>query len=243
MTDRYIDYFEVSEYGNNFCQQAVTLVGASDLCAVDKVIARVLGAVLAVEAERDKAGMKRSALRTGRGDTAAAEEQLRGQIRRFYHHLHSLPETVVFDFEAFFPGKQLNDLTHLKSADLQGRAADVLRGFNAEINKPVADFASWRKDLEAAHAALAEALGGKGGAVTNAVVATSALIKARSRFLEVYNGVAKPMIRGVLNDLGRGDQMRLFFKDLAVNEGGRKGGGAEEEAPTPPAGMPDDGTG
>ena len=37
-------------------------------------------------------------------------------------------------------------------------------------------------------------------------------------------------MRGLLNELGRGNEMSLLFKDLAMNEGGKTGAAAAEEA-------------
>ncbi|MDI1449603.1 hypothetical protein [Polyangium sp. 6x1] len=232
MVDRHIDDREVSEYGRHFATEAKKLVEASELVDVAKVIARVLGAVEAVETEVAKAKAQRSEVRTERGGTAEAEETARDVVTRFHAYLRSLPKGTSFDFEAFYPGKNLGDVAALKPADLVAKAADVLRGFDVARNAGLDAFAPWKQEIAAAHAALDGALSGKSGAANRSVTATAGLAAARAHFLKTYNQVAKPIVRGVLNELGRGEELRLFFKDLAVQEGRGRGGNAGEEAGT-----------
>jgi hypothetical protein len=56
-------------------------------------------------------------------------------VGRFYYHLHSLPKSVDFDFDAFYQGKNLGDLASLKPADLRAKAASVLRDFDTSKNE------------------------------------------------------------------------------------------------------------
>lgn len=218
MADRYIDYDEVSEYGRHFVSEAKKLEGLSDLINVALLAKRVLEAVEAVEGELYKARGERSDLRGERGSTAEAEEEVRDVVGRFYYHLRSLPKSVDFDFEAFFAGKNLGDLTKLKPADLRAKAASVLHGFDVAKNKAIAPFGAWKNDITAAHQTIDDALTGKGGAQTRAFVANASLVSARDRFLKVYNGLAKPLVRAVLTEVDRPDEYRLFFRDLTVNE-------------------------
>jgi hypothetical protein len=93
----------------------------------------------------------------------------------------------------------------------------VLRAFSAPINAALPERAKWEGKLRAASEALDAALGAKGNAKTGAIQSTAGLIAAREAFLRAYNGVAKRLIQGLLVELGREDEMRLFFKDLQVN--------------------------
>ncbi|MDI3283094.1 hypothetical protein [Polyangium sp. 15x6] len=231
MADRYIDEGEVSEYGRHFATEAKKLVGASELVDVPKLITRVLGAVEAVETEVAKARNQRSEVRTERGGTSEAEEAVRDVVTRFHAYLRSLPKGTSFDFEAFYPGKNLGEVAALKPSDLKAKAADVLRGFDVARNAGIDAFVSWQQEIAGARSALDAALSGKSGAANRSMTATAGLAAARAHFLKVYNHVAKPIVRGVLNDLGRGEEVRLFFKDLTVQEGKARGGNGEEEQP------------
>ncbi|MDC3959456.1 hypothetical protein KEG38_36720 [Polyangium jinanense] len=231
MADRYIDDGEVSEYGRHFVTEAKKLVGASELVDVAKLIARVLGAVEAVETELAKVRSQRSEVRTERGGTGEAEEAVRDVVTRFHAYLRSLPKGTSFDFEAFYPGKNLGEVAALKPADLVTKAADVLRGFDVARNAGLDAFVPWKQEIAGARSALDAALSGKSGAANRSVTTTAGLAAARAHFLKTYNQVAKPIVRGVLNELGRGEEVRLFFKDLTVQEGRGRGGNGEEEQP------------
>ena len=52
----------------------------------------------------------------------------------------------------------------------------------------------------------------------------------REEFLSVYNGVAKPLVRG-LASLGKNTEYEHSFRDLQVNEEGR----STKTPPAPPA--------
>ncbi|MDC3984890.1 hypothetical protein [Polyangium jinanense] len=231
MADRYIDDGEVSEYGRHFVTEAKKLVGASELVDVAKLIARVLGAVEAVETELAKVRSQRSEVRTERGGTGEAEEAVRDVVTRFHAYLRSLPKGTSFDFEAFYPGKNLGEVAALKPADLVTKAADVLRGFDVARNAGLDAFVPWKQEIAGARSALDASLSGKSGAANRSVTTTAGLAAARAHFLKTYNQVAKPIVRGVLNELGRGEEVRLFFKDLTVQEGRGRGGNGEEEQP------------
>ncbi len=220
MSDGYVDYNEVSEYGRPLVSALSLLVGQSEFVDVVKLAAFVSSKVDDVETELQKARNDRSELRGERSDTAETEEAVRDVVTRFYHHLRSLPKSTHFDFNAFFPGNVMGDLSAMKPADLERKAADTLRGFDTDKNKTIAGFATWKVELNDTRLALSDALAGKGDATGKAFVATATLIEARKSFLHAYNKVAKPIVRGLLNQLGRGKELPLFFKDLAVNEGG-----------------------
>ncbi|MBK9264014.1 MAG: hypothetical protein IPM54_29955 [Polyangiaceae bacterium] len=221
MADPYIDYREVSEYGRQFVSAVTPLAGQSELVDVVKLAALVSSAVDAVEAELQKATSDRSDLRGERTDTSEAAETVRDTVSRFYYHLRSLPKATVFDFEAFYPGQTMGDLSSMKPADLNAKAGEVLRGFDTDKNKNVAAFSTWKTELATAHQTLTNALAGKGNATGKSFVATAALVEARKTFLHRYNKVAKPIMRGLLAQLGREHELPLYFKDLAVNEGGK----------------------
>lgn len=218
--DRYIDYREVSEYGKHFLDTLPSLAGKSELVDVPKLGALVSNAVNAVETELQKTTGGKSDLRDERSETVEAAATVRDSLTRFYHYLRSLPKSTDLDFDALYPGQTMGDLGHLKPADLEAKAADVLRGFNTPKNKTIASLADWKTEIESGRQTLSDAVSGKGNASGNAFVATAALIDARKNFLHVYNKVAKNIVRGVLAQLGRENEFHLFFKDLTVNEGG-----------------------
>lgn len=95
------------------------------------------------------------------------------------------------------------------------------------------DGAKWKTRLEDAQSALVAALSGKGSSTGMTIQGTAALVSARQGFLVAYNGVAKKLIGGVLTSLGRKDDLRLYFKDLQVNESGRAK--PVEDSPATPA--------
>jgi hypothetical protein len=232
MADNYIDYFEVSEYGNHFVSEAKKLSGLSKLVDIDALRARVQSAVDEVNGELQNAGIQRSDLRCGRDTTAQAVPLLRDALERFYHHLLSLPVSAGIDVDAFFPGKTLGNLSRLKPADLAAKADQVLHGFATKSNGGVAGLTKWQSAIEDARSALGRALKGKHSARGASVTATAGLLAARERFVGLYSGVAKPLVRGLLSELGRAKELDLFFVDLQVNEGSPRKRGVDPSSPT-----------
>jgi hypothetical protein len=221
MADRYIDYFEVGEYGDHFVSEIVKLDGLSTIVNVQALRDKVQSAVAKVDAELAKAGITRSGVRTGRDTTTAAVAAAKDLIERFYYHLLAQPKSAGIDVEAFYPGKNLGSISELKPADLGGKLAGVLRGFDAPANVAAAGaLGSWQADLTAAIQALAAAEKGKGGARGDAINATADLAAAREDFLRVYNKVAKKAVQALLAVAARVGEYELFFKDLQVNEDG-----------------------
>jgi len=232
MPDKYIDYDEVSEYGGHAAREIKKLSGSSDLVDADKLADKLADSVAAVESETAIARGQKNELRDKRGSTEDAYEEARDVVTRFYYHLRSLPTSVDFNFDAFYEGQTLGDTSKLKPADLRAKAGYILSGFDAPKNKSITTFASWKADISAAHDALNDALNGKGGAKKKTFVATASLIAAREKFLAFYHGVAKPLVRGLLNDVGRESEYKEIFRDLLVNEGATKDAPAPEATPT-----------
>lgn len=221
MADRYIDYDEISEYGRHFLEALPSLAGKSNLVDLAKLDSLVTSAMQNVESELQKTTGDRSSLRGERSDTSIATNSLRDVLTRFYYFLKSVPGQNSFDFEALFPGKTMGDLGHLKPADLESKAADVLRGFETSANQSLAMFAPWKSEIDTARQTLSNALAGKGNATGKSFVATASLVQARKDFLHAYNKIAKPILRGVLASLNRENEWPLFFKDLTVSEDGK----------------------
>lgn len=223
MADRYIDSLEVGEYGDHFVARSKELDGLSPLVDVPALRAKVQAAIDGVDQELGKIGVKRGALRTGRGATDAAAAEGRDLIQRFYYTLRGLPASSGVDVAAFFPDGLLGDVTGLKPADVKGRLSAMLKGFETDANKAAAaSFGAWPADLQAGHDTLAAALAEKGGSVGTSITGTATLNAAREHFLWVYNRVAKKLVSGLLADVKREGEYELFFKDLTVNEGGKK---------------------
>jgi hypothetical protein len=218
VADTHIDYGEVSEYGRYFAAMLETLVGASSLVDAAALRRRVLAEVEAVERERQRARTQQSSARVGRGATGEAVEATGGVLRRFHHHLNTLPPDAAVDRAAFFPRGALGKLSRLKPADLLERAGKVLHGFTVDANAALPDLARWQAEITAAHTRLADALAGKHDAQHGKSLATGALVAARERFLHVYNVIGKRLVYVVLADLGRLDEYPRFFLDLQVNE-------------------------
>jgi hypothetical protein len=154
-------------------------------------------------------------------------------VSRFYYSLRSLPKTTDFDFDALFPGHTMGDLASLKPADVVAKADAVLRGFDNSKNKAIADFAKWKNEIETTRQTLSDALSGKGNASGKSFVATTALVEARNNFLRAYNKVAKPALRALLAQVGRENELHLYFKDLTVYEGGHPNAPAEGNVAPP----------
>jgi hypothetical protein len=223
MADRYIDYFEVEEYGGHFLREALGLVGLDPVVSAEELIAYVGASITRVREERDKAGLTRSSLRTGRGDTSGAVVVMREVLTRFFSYLGSLDaQRFRFDLEAFFYDGTLGKIAHMKSDDLRAKADQVLLGFEAGANAALPGRDDWEAQLLAARDALAAALSGKGRARGQQGQVTKALKAAREEFLFAYNSVAKIVVRGLLNKLGRGDELKRYFKDLQVSEEARR---------------------
>jgi hypothetical protein len=230
MADTYIDCFEVSEYTQYFIEQAITLIGASPLVNVDVLIVRVQAVEQKVEREVLASGLQRSLVRTTRGGIGEASEQMLGNIRRFHRYLQSLPPGTPMDAVAFFPNGY--DGRQRKAADLLAIGKQVLNGFGTPANASVPGAATWQTSFTQARDVLQRALSEKGNASRVSLEASSALEAARLEFLAVYNGMAKRLVRVVLQDLGREHELKRFFLDLQVNESGAR----SPEAPKAPEG-------
>ena len=234
MADNYIDYLECLEYGVFFTTEVQKLAGASTLVDIDALSAYVGTAMRSVAAELEKQGVNQSGVRIDRRDVEVKTTAMRKALEKFYHYLGSLDDDL--DIAAFFAGGNLGTLAALKPADVAQRAGEVIRGFSANASVP--DGARWKTRLEEAQSALVGALSGKGSSTGTSIQGTAALVTARENFLNAYNGVAKKLIGGLLTSLGRKDELRLYFKDLQVNESSRAKPVAEQSAPPDPPAAP-----
>jgi hypothetical protein len=197
------------------------LSGLYPAVEVAVLAAEVEQAAARVVQERERAGVTRSSLRSGRGSTEANVSELRDTLQRFFNHLGALhPKKVSLDIEAFFPGKVAGALGRLKASDLAAKGASVLVGFGAPIHANLPGRAEWEREIREAQQALSAALDQRGEQQSTSGNVSAALKQARLAFLNLYNGVAKPLVRGLLQRLGRADEYKVFFKDLQVNESG-----------------------
>lgn len=235
MSDPYIDDVEVDEYGSHFVSTATVLIGASPLVNMQALIDLIALKTAAVRTELEKAGIKRSALRGGRGDTSAEVKKARAEISKFWNFVNSLDEDVPVDKEAFFKGAKQGSISKLKAADLMGKLNQALQGFSADVNKNLPGGSAWQVKIGVARDALSTALAATGGAQGESRGATAALRTARDEFVEAYNNVAKKLVFGLLASLGRKNEYESFFKDLQVNEGSSKAKAAKagEQKPRP----------
>jgi len=231
LADDHIDYLECIEYGDHFQTEAKQLVGLSPIVDVDALIAHVAAAQKGVAAQLAAQGIKLSDLRGDRKDVDAAAPALRKAIEQFHKYLGSVDDALGIDREAFFPGGNLGKISQMKPADLVGKANQVLDGFAAPANAGLPQSATWIARLTTARDALAAATSGKGSSRTASIQGTAGLVAAREAFIKAYNGVAKKIVAGLLALLDRRDELRLFFKDLQVNEAGS----STPEAPATPA--------
>lgn len=230
--DDYIDYLECLEYGAHFTTEVKKLSGASQLVDMDALASHVGSAMALVETELQKQGVNRSGVRLDRQDVEAKTKAARKTLEKFYHYLGSLDDESAVDIEAFFAKGNLGTLAALKPADVAQRLGEVLRGF--AVNASVPNGASWKTKLEDAQSALVAALSGKGSSTGTSIQGTAALVAARESFLVAYNGVAKKLVSGVLTVLEKKDDLRLYFKDMQVNESRSK----DSRAEAPPAPAP-----
>lgn len=230
MPDRHIDIHEVSEYGRYFADTSVDLVGASALVDMQLLRQRVLAVVEEAERHAGTIEAKRSTVRGGRGNTGVASARMASNVRRFRHHVLAQPEDAGIDPAAFFPGGYVTPAKR-KPADLLVQGRGVLAGFEAPGNGNLPNATEWKATFEVSCQALAEALAGKHGAAHVATKGTAEQAESRRKFLAVYNGMAKRLVRVVLQDIGRPQDFRRYFLDLQVNEGGP----GVPEAPETPA--------
>lgn len=232
MADSYIDYFEIDEYAGHFVREVKRLSGLYPAVEVSVLASEIEQAAARVVQERERAGVTRSSLRSGRGSTEANAAELREVLQRFFNHLGALnPKKVSLDLEAFFPGKVAGALTRLKASDLSAKAASVLVGFSAPLHAALPGRAEWEQEIREAHQALASALDQRGEQQSSSGNVSATLKQARLSFLNLYNGVAKPIVRGLLQRLGRADEYKVFFKDLQVNESGPTSREEEDGSP------------
>lgn len=233
MSDSYIDALEVDEYTRYFLRQVISLVLASPLVDIEALRQRVENAAANVEREIVARGLQRSNLRILRGDTGDVYEQLLDAIRRFHRYLQSLPPSTVMDADAFFPDGYTG--RRRKPADVLAQGKLVLRGFDVPANASFPAASEWKATFSQGCEALEQAIGGKGDAARVASSSTSSLEVARREFVAVYNGLAKRLVRAVLQDIGREHEFKSYFLDLQVNEDGYKAP-AEPAEPTLPGG-------
>jgi hypothetical protein len=234
MADDNIDYLECLDYGDHFIKEVDELNGKSKLVDVGELKTYVASTVADVAIELEKQGIKRSGVRIDRKDVAAKTGALRKQLEKFHNHLGSLDDDQGYDIDAFFKGGNLGTISALKPADLGLYAGEVIRGFAADANKNLPDASKWKTRLEDAKSALGSAIADKSTSSGITIQGTVALVAARQAFLVAYNGVAKRLVQGILIQLDRKDELKLFFKDLQVNE---------DSTPVPaPAQAPKDAT-
>lgn len=229
MPDTYIDLQEVSEYGRYFYDQSAPLVGVSPLADIQLIRQRVLARVEDVERQIGNIVAKRSTVRGGRDNIGVASAGMVDNVQRFRHHLLAQPAEAGIDQAAFFPGGYVTPVQR-KPADLLAQGKGVLAGFDAPANANLLNAVEWKGTFTVSCQALTEALAGKHGAAHVAAGGTDAQVEARRQFLEVYNGMAKRLVRVVLQDVNRLHEYRRFFLDLQVNERGP----AAPEAPAVP---------
>lgn len=218
MPDDRIDYLECLDYGDHFNKEVDELVGKSKLVDVGELKSHVASRMTAVATELEKQGIKRSGVRIDRKDVATKTAALRKDLEKFHHYLGSLDDDQGFDLDAFFKNGNLGSISTLKPADLGQYSGDVLRGFAVEANKNLPDAAKWKLRLETTQSALANAIGDKSASTGKTIQGTVALVEARKAFLVAYNGIAKRLVQAILIQLDRKDELKLFFKDLQVNE-------------------------
>lgn len=229
--DSYIDYHEVAQYGRYFHRHSESLVGASAVFNVEVLRQLVLSKVEAVEAALSETNTPRSVVRTERSGVEEASEELLGRLRRFYHYLRSLPASASVDVAAFFANGKLGRISKSKPEDLLSRADGVMRGFAAPASAGVPNAAEWQAEIAQSRTNLASVVEGKLGANNQTSTAVGSLMRARDEFLHVYNKVAKRAIRGLLAELGREHELRLYFRDMQVHEGRPTPGEPVPEAP------------
>jgi hypothetical protein len=239
MADLYIDLMECGEYADHLLTEGKKLVGLSKVVDVEALLTYVGGAAAVVDGELAKQGIKRSDVRTSRTDVEAQTEAGRKEIKRFYKHLGTLDDDVVVDRHAFFEGGKMGDVAKLKPADVQKKIKRALEGFAAPANAALPDKAKWQGRLEKARDALGTALDQKTSSVGTKIVQTAELQAARESFLVAYNNVAKPVVRGLLAQLGRERELKRYFKDLTVSEGRKSKGTTEGGEGTPAETTPE----
>ena len=232
MADDYIDYFEIAEYTDHFVTTGKPLIGTSKVVDVAALIELLAGKAEVVEGLLEKQGVKRGGNRADKATVAKAMSALQSEIRKLHSYLGSLDEDEPFDFNAFFPGQNLGPISQLKPADLLQYTNAILRAFDAPANASFAGKDARKTKLESAAGALSDAIGGKDTGRLASILGTAELVAARKDWLDHY-GAAKRVVSGLLGILGRKDELRLFFKDLQVNEASAPGEAPPDAKPAP----------
>jgi hypothetical protein len=234
--DTYIDNHEGVLYGRYFHRHSEPLVGASNVFNVGVLREIVLLRAENLHTAMTVADSPRSVVRTGRTEVDVASDEVLDRLRRFYYFLQSLPDSANVDVGAFFANRRLGNLSQQKPEDMMSRAETVLRGFTTPSSARVPNGVVWQTEIVDARTALADALVGKLGAANSTSTAVGSVARARAELLHVYNKVAKPAIRGLLAELGREGELRLYFRDLQVNEGRPRPPGTPAEPDDQPGG-------
>jgi hypothetical protein len=214
VADDYFDANEVSEYGEYTYNEAAKLEGLSEIFVISKLRVKLRGALDDFKKERIKSA---GSLDGVRKDAKVATDEARDVLTRFFSHLGSFKAGVI-DKAAFFIGGKLGDIQKLKPAAVQTKLETVLLGFEAKGNNSFKDRDEWLKELTLTLKTLKLSLDTKEDKRTDATRSTAEKSKAYEQFLMVYTQITKPAVAGILAELNRSQEYRLFFLDLQVNE-------------------------
>lgn len=221
MADRYIDAYEVLEYGNHTVRMLRPLVGLSPVVDIAVLIRMLEEYIAGVNRQMERMGMVRTDLRFIRATTEEVVANVIEQIEQFDAYIRSLGKGSGVDAQMFFPGRgRKAALRRRKPADLLGAADDVLRGLSSPRAAAMPQLDVWTSRITEARNALATVVGDKGLARDSSARGTAGLEGARRDFLAQYK-ITKLLVRAVLASAGREDEYRSFFLDLQVNEGPR----------------------
>jgi hypothetical protein len=214
MADSYIDEREASEYGEYFYSESKKLEGLSEVFVISKLREKFRALLDAYQRERSaSAGGLVEVRKTAEEATTEAREVL----TRFFSFLGSLKSGSI-DKEAFFKKGKLGDVQKLKPADVQTKLETVLLGFSTKENQSFKEREEWQRELTSALELLAASLLTKESKRTDATRKNTAKGDRFDKVISFYTNVAKSAVSGLLFELERSSEYKLFFKDLQVSE-------------------------
>jgi len=219
MADKFIDQDETQIYGphasKNIRKRLVGLIPAFDP-ALHYIADQIDQSTTAVKDAVDDARTKDADRRKGTKSKAPLLQQAKRLLGRFSKHLDGHDEDAI-DRKVFF--------TRDGTARGAGQGAqDVLLAIThitkklAAPQSPVRDALHWHGQFDAMMKSLAPAVAFSDDAHTDRQSLTPEVEAARQTWLNGYVA-ARCIVEGVLRELGRVEQLPLFFHDLRVPAG------------------------
>ncbi|UQA57224.1 hypothetical protein [Polyangium aurulentum] len=230
MADKFIDQDETQIYGpyasRHIRARLLGIIPAYDPAlhyVTDRIDAATATMAAAVSAAREKDADRRKGAQ-GKAPILKGAKQLLG---KFSQHLSGHDPGSV-DRKVFFPKDGTARGAGSSAQDVLLAVLHVAARLE-DPKSPVRDAAHWRERFDAAAKALASVVAFAEDARVERQSLTPEVEAARQAWLNGYQS-AKALVESLLRQLGRLEQMPLFFHDLNVPSGAR----VTEAPPDPP---------